>query len=198
MDRFINSVDGATTWDGIKQLVPVANKVVFDTANGGAFPLGNATAEKKQQQKLLELIRKVLNYVGPGSVVVMNADVMARIESTFWEYVTRQDVKSPIEEDVQIVKFRGRPIVDAGYKKDGNTLVMGNDGTVGASDDCSSILVFKPGEKADLACGSNVGLVVDDLGLQGVHYETQLEADIGMALLRDKALFEIDGIRLDG
>lgn len=197
-DRLINDTTSATKWSGIRSLVPAVNKLVFDTENGGALPLGNSSADKKQQQKFLEFVRRVLNYVGPGAIIVWNADVAARIESIFYEYVRKTDVKNAVEEMVEVTRFRGATAVDAGYKKDGETMVMGNAETVGTSDDCSSMLILKPGEKRDLTGASNVGLVVDDLGLQGVHYETSMEADIGLELLRDRALYEIQGIRLNG
>lgn len=196
MNRLVNDTDGATTWDGLKALVPAGNNIVFDSVNGGEVPLGNASADKKQQQKFFEQFRRVLNYVGPGAVILWNADAAARIESVFWEFVSKQNVKNAVEEDVEIVRFRGRPVVDAGYQKDGSTLVIPNDETAGSSTDCTSIYIFKPGERRDLAGASNNGLNVTDQGLIGSHYTTVCEVDAGFTLLRDKALYRISGIRL--
>lgn len=196
MDRLVNDTTAATTWDGLKALVPGANNIVFDTANGGEVPLGNASADKKQQQKFLEQFRRVLNYVGPGAVILWNADTAARIESVYWEYVSKQNVKNAVEEDVEITRFRGRPVVDSGYKKNGSDLVIPNNETAGSSTDCTSIYIFKPGEKRDFAGATNNGLNVTDLGLLGSHYTTECEVDMGFTLLRDKALYRISGIRL--
>lgn len=183
---------------GLLTLMPSGQKIILGGgANGDTVTLGNDnTARGKQQQyieALLELCRRVRDGAG---LIFMNYKAMARTFTIAREYVTYQSVQNAIGEPMVLASFNGVPVLDPGYKQDDSTLVLPNTLTCGTSTDCTSIIAVRYGEKQDLTWATNVGVQVADKGIIGTQYVTMVDFDIDQVLLNDRAVAELDGVRI--
>ena len=197
-DRFFNDSLDATHWNGLKALVPSGQKIVFDDAtNGGTVPLGNATADKKQQQKFLEAIANLFGMVlGGATVAYMDWLTLSRIVSIGRDWVQTTTVEDALGKPVQLTTVLGVPVRTTKYKKTGTTRVIPHNETEGSSTDCTSIYAVKWSEKADLTFATNVGPQVLTLGTVGIHLTTKVDMDADLVLLEDRSVARLSGIRI--
>jgi hypothetical protein len=198
MDAFINDAIGATKFSGLlEQCTTLSRKTVFDGTNGGALPTGNASADKKQQDKFIEQMKAMMNDIAGGpDAIIMNGAFMARLESVGRSFVTTGSAPDIYGTQHAVKQFDGVPIINAGYKANNTGLVIPNDEHEGTSEDCTSIYMVKFGEKQDLTFATNVGLDVKNLGQVGSFFETQVELDVDLVCLNSKAISRLSGIRL--
>lgn len=188
---FFNGQESATEFAGLKEIMP-SGQIISSGTNGLSVPLGNSDTAKSAQQKFLELIDRLIHKVSGGAqVLYMNSYVLSRLTTIAREFIRWE--KNDF--GMLIPYFNGVPLRDAGYDKDGNDVIPQTE-TVGTSTDCSSIYAVRFGEAADLSIATNVGVEVKDLGLVGVHYTHSVEFDADPALLNDKAIAKLEGIRI--
>jgi hypothetical protein len=202
-DMFINATPDAQTFHGLRSLIPAARKFVLGsmvpgaTGNGALVPTGNSDANKALQQKFLEQLNLLVRFVAGGAgLLLANSQMVARISSLARELVQVTTVQNAVGEMVNITSYLGVPMLDPGYKADGSTQIIGTTETCGSSTDCTSIYAVRFGEKRDLTVATNVGVQVLDLGLVGAFYQTFFEFDADPVLLNDKAVAQLQGIRL--
>ncbi len=194
-DQIINGSGTGNNVKGIATQLPAGRKFVFDTANGGQFPAGNSSTDRKQQAKFLEFLDEHVEEVNP-TCIVANYKFIARLKSVAREFVTYTTIQNALGEEVRITQYAGIPLVNAGWNKDRSALVIPNDETEGTSNDCTSVYLVRFGEREDVSLATNVGLVVKDLGLVGVHYTTLVDLDTNVVILNDYAVARLAGIRL--
>ena len=198
MDSLFNDTVDATHFSGlIEQITALSRKVVFDTVNGGTVPMGHTEADLKQRDKFIEYLNAASEDIDDGaSVMVMNSDMIARLETIGRKYLSTQNVKDIFGIDQTVQTYRNVPIINSRYKANGTGLVIPNDETEGTSADCTSIYLLKFGEEMDVSLATNIGLDVRDLGGVGAQLETLIEIDVDLAILNSKAVKRISGIRL--
>jgi hypothetical protein len=126
--------------------------------NGGTVLTGNSDAVLQSHQRLLEDVRRLIRSISGGAqALMMNGDLHARF------LTIASAMNSLRERDVMgqmLPTFDNVPILDAGYRLDGSSIMPSNE-VVGTKTDCTSILAFRAGERADLACATTrVGFVV--------------------------------------
>jgi hypothetical protein len=181
----------ATNFDGIKKLVPSGQKITPAT-DGIEVPLGNDSTSKKKQQVFLEQLFTLLEKIDGGAqLLLMDSKTLSRLNSIAREFIRYEMTKF----GVRIGYFNEVPILLSGYSKSGS-LVIPHDETVGASTDCTSIYGMSFGERSDLTIATSTGVSVTDLGKVGAHYEHDVEMDACPALLNDKSLARLEGIRI--
>ncbi|MEP7220586.1 MAG: major capsid protein [Bacteroidota bacterium] len=202
-DKVFNNVASKRKFHGIKSLIPSGQTFVNGnltpggSGNGAQLLLGNDNAAKMAQQKFFEQVDKTIAYVQGGpSILAMNADLIARMTAIKSELVTFTSVQNAVGQTVNLVAYRNIPIVDPGFTNDLSGLIIPNNETCGSSTDCTSLYALKFGEEADLTAATNVGVQVLDLGLVGVQYVTLIDFDVDIALLNDRAVARLKGIRL--
>jgi len=192
-NQFTNGDSGtATNFDGIKKLVPSAQKIT-PAENGIEVPMGNDNASKKAQQIFLEQLFSLLEKIDGGAqLLYMDSKTLSRLNSVAREFIRYERDK---DFGIRIGYFNEVPIILSGYAKDGS-LVIGHNETVGTSDDCTSIYAMRFGERSDLTIATNIGVEVTDMGKVGPHYVHNVELDAAPALLNNKALARLEGIRI--
>ncbi len=195
VDQTINGDGTGNNITGLKTLVPANNLIVFDPTGDGTVPLGNTTTEKKQVQKFLEALDDLTQRVVSGpSCLIMNHKTMTRLRAIAREYVTYATSENVLGEKITNWSYNGVPIVDAGYKANRGGLVIGNDEVYNSRTGCTSVYAVRFGEKANVSAATNVGIVVKDLGLVGVHYTTLVDFDVNYIILDSVSLFHLQGI----
>ncbi len=188
---FFNGVVSGTQFNGLKAIVPAAQKITAAT-NGLSVTLGNDNTAKTAQQNFLELINQLIQKVDGGSqVLFMNARALSRLTTIAREFIQWL----PNTFGMLMPYYNGIPIRDAGYDRTGALVIPQNE-TVGTSTDCTSIYAVRFGEAADLSIATNVGVEVKDLGLVGVQYTHSVEFDADLVLLNDLSVARLEGIRL--
>lgn len=192
-DKFINgdTANDVKEFDGLKKIIPAGQKITA-AADGLQVLTGNDNAAKKSQQAFLELLDKLIRAVrGGAQAIMMDSKTWSRLNSIAREFIRWEKN----EFGILIPYFGNVPILDSGYDKDGN-LVIPHTETCGLNNDCTSIYAVRFGERSNLSCATNVGVEVKDLGLVGVHYTHAVELDCDLALLNDKAIARLEGIRI--
>lgn len=189
---FINADSAnANQFDGLKKIMPAGQKIT-PAANGIAVTLGNTDTAKKAQQVFLETLNSLIETVeGGAEILLMDSVTLSRLDSIAREYIKYELTNF----GTRIAYFNQIPIILGGYDKDG-ARVIPHDEVVGTSSDCTSIYALRFGERSDLTIATNVGVEVTDLGIVGVHYEHNVELDLDLALLNDKAVARLEGVRI--
>lgn len=194
-NRFFNDTVAATTFNGLKALVPAGQKVQFDTVNGGDVPLGNATAEKKQQQKFLESLDNLIQLVrGGATVLYMDNKTLTRLRSIARDFVQVTAIQDAIGNPLVLTSYNGIPVRITGYKKDDSTLVIPHNETCGTGLTCTSVYAVRWTEKNDLTMATNVGLQAINKGVVGPHLTTWVDCDLDLVLLNDKSVARLEGV----
>jgi hypothetical protein len=189
-----NSTATATDFDGARKLCKAGNIYIFDTENGGYLPLGNATAEKKQQQKFVESMEEIIEY---ADVVVMDIKTRRRLKAIAWDKIERVAYEDVFGRKYNIDYWEDKPIIIAGKAEDDTTRVLPHDETVGTSTDCTSVIGLKFGEKSNFAFATNVGFQVGTPSSSDNLIKSRIEADMGTVLLNDDAIRILTGVRIN-
>ncbi len=195
VNRFVNgdTVD-AKQFDGLKKRCTGVRLTSVDGgADGFQVVLGNSDTAVKSQQKFIKALGSMINRVNP-TILVMNGDVIAYIEEIEKQFVRLDNIDGVTE--LALTRYKNIPVINAGRAKDDATLVIGLNETKGANVDCTSIYAVKTGERLDTTLATNVGLVVDDLGLVGTQYITNVELDVDMEILSAYGAQRMEGVRL--
>lgn len=176
-------------FDGLKLTVPAGQKNTAAT-NGYSVPLGNSDANKTAQQGFLEKLNALFAKVTMGpQIIVMDGITLTRLTS-----IAREYIKYEINQfGNQIAYYNGIPVLDAGFDKDGNRVIPHTE-TCGTANNCTSIYSIRFGERSNLSIASNVGVEVKDLGVVGVHYTHNVDFDLDLSLLNDKAVARLEGL----
>lgn len=190
---FVNgdSAVDVKAFDGVKTRIQPAHKVSVPAA-GLAVEMGNSNTAKTVQQQWMELLEQLISLVDGGpNLLLMDGLTRSRLTTIAREFIRweKDAFGTPI------AYYNEIPIVLGGFDKAGNRVIPHNE-TVGASTDCTSIYALRFGEESDLSIATNVGVEVKDMGLVGSHYTYAVELDMDMALLQDKAIAVLPGIRL--
>ncbi len=189
-DKFFNGdADVEGEFDGLKSLMPEA-QVITASENGLTVELGNTAAQKTVQQKFLELIDSLIESI-PGGAQMIMADslTLSRLNTIAREFISYE----LNEFGVRIAFYNKIPLLSSGYKPDGSRVITHTE-TCGNVATCTSLYAARFGENSDLTFATNKGLVVDDLGLVGVHYTHSVEMDLAPALLDNKSIARLEGI----
>lgn len=196
-NRIVNGSGNSGQITGLTTLITGAQVKKFVGDNGGQVNLGNSDTAKAQQQAFLEALDELIQGVDGGAeVLVMNYKAIARLKAIAREYVTLQTVESFGFKTV-LDTYNGVPIINAGYAKDGSTLIIPSTETLGtASGICTSIYALRFGEKENLTYATNKGVQVKDMGVVGVHYTTLVDFDIEQSLVNPKAAARLKGVIL--
>ena len=128
------------------------------------------------------------------TILVMGGDTIAYIEEIEKQFVRTDNIDGVTE--LALTRYKTIPVINAGRAKDDSTLVIGQAETKGANADCTSIYAVKTGEREHTTLATNVGLVVDDLGLVGTQYVTNVELDVDMDILSAFGAQRMEGVRL--
>lgn len=196
-DQIINGDGTNGNITGINKLIPSGRVTRFGGTNGGQIPFGKSDAAIEAQNELLIAINNLILGIKSGAnALVMNANLMSFLYGVGREYVSSTTVQNAIGEMYKLTLFNGVPIINAGYKSDDASMVIGSDEVCGTSSDCTSVVAVRFGEQQDLTAMTNVGLDIQDLGLVGTHYTTLVDFDMNMLLLDDRAVGKLEGIRI--
>ena len=192
-DLFFNgdSAGDVTQFDGIVKLMPAA-QVITPNANGIAVNLGNSDSAKASQQKIIELLQLLIKKIDGGAeALYMNGITWSRLSTIAASLITWEKN----EFGMLIPYFAGVEIVDVGYNQAGTDIIT-NSETCGNSNDCTSIYAARFGEAVDLSLLTNLGVEVKDLGLVENNYEHSVEMDTAIALLNNRSIARLEGIRI--
>ncbi len=190
---FFNGDTGtsADQFDGLKVQMP-AGQLLTAATNGLAVTLGNDNTAKTAQQQAIELLDELIDSVkGGAQVLFMDGKTLSRYTTIARDFITYAEANF----GRKIPFYNGIPIRPAGYDKDGNKIIPHTE-TVGTATDCTSVYAVRFGEGVDLSFATNIGVEVKDLGLVGVHYTHAVEIDADLALLNDKAVARLEGLRI--
>jgi hypothetical protein len=195
VNRFVNgTVVDPKQFDGLKVRCTGARLTSIDGgADGFQVLLGNSDAAVKSQQKFIKALGTMINRVNP-TILVMDGDTIAYIEEIEKQFIRLDNIDGVT--DLALTRYKTIPVINAGRAKDDSTKVIGLAETKGVSNDCTSIYAVKAGERENTTLATNVGLVVDDLGLVGTQYVTNVELDVDMDILSAYGAMRMEGIRL--
>ena len=127
----------------------------------------------------------------------MSTDVISLLFGCGLGYVGTSKATDIYGNMFEVPTFNGIPIVDAGYKNDGEGLVISNTAVCGSATDCTTIYAVKYGEKQNVMAATNSGVDVVDKGLIGVHYVTMVDFDMNQAISDSRAVAQLDGLRIE-
>lgn len=194
-DEFINGVGGAHI-TGLSSLIAAGETTVFDSADGGELPAGNAAAEKKQQSKFLETVEEVVNALkGTGSAWFMTGKLKSRIQTVLREYCTTAVTEDILGNKHIITSLMDVPIISTGYKANGTSLIQPSTETVGNSlAECNSMYLVKFGERSDTTFATTpVGLKVQTEQTTS-NIISKIELQYNLCILEAKSALRLSGI----
>lgn len=178
--------------DGLAVLTPPSRTVHFDND----VPLGATSNDIAKKNAFIEAMDKLtLSVKGGAQLLVMNEYVIARLRSLGRDFVQTSTVQDALGNPQMLTSYTGIPIVNAGYRKAGSGLVIGNTETVGTNNDGTSIYALRFGEAEDVTIGTNTGLWVDT-ERTNIFVETRVELDAGLGILDDRSIARMSGIRI--
>jgi hypothetical protein len=191
-----NAVNVAQT-NGLKKLATeIGTVTTYGGTNGGVLPTGATDTGLDAALKFMEVLEAEIAMVpGGAQFIACNAQFIARLKSLARSRVTTTTITNALGAPVRITEFDGIPLINAGYKSDGQGLVIPNNETVGTSQNCTSLYIGRYGEEQDITIATNVGLDVYDVGLVGAAYQTMVEMDLDQTLLNPKSLRRVQGVR---
>lgn len=194
-NRFFNDTVAATTFGGLKAIVPAGQKITFNSVDGGSVEIGNTNAIFQMQRKFLEALDNLIGSVrGGATVLYMDNKTLTRLKTIGKDFVQVTSVQDALGQPVVLANYNGIPIRVTGYKKDDSTLVIPHTETCGASSTCTSVYAVRWSEKNDLTMATNVGLQVLNKGVIGPHLTTWVDCDLDLVLLNDKSVARLEGI----
>lgn len=174
---------------GLKAQAAALSRVVPWGTNGTVL-------EASTLKSFLELLdEQILSIPGGPTCIIANGKFISRLTNLARDYVRVEAAPDVFGRQQLVTVYNEIPIVNAGFKANRTGLVIGNNETVGTSNDCTSIYLVRFGEQQDVTFATNVGLDVQDLGLVGTKYVTLVEFDVDLVVLNPNALVRIEGIR---
>lgn len=191
-DEFFNGDPdvNANSWNGIRKLVPDAQKIV-PTEVLEVVP-GNSNEAIASQQKFIEYIRQLIRKVDGGAqVIYMTESAHSRLTTIAAGFIRWEKN----EFGMLIPYFDGVPVLTGGYDASGNLVIPENE-TVGEVTGTTTLLAMRFGEKIDLTVGTSVGIDTYNHGIVGNHFEWSVELDADLALLNNKALASLSRIKI--
>lgn len=196
-DAVVNDQVAATKFGGLAEQVTALGRdaILGGGPDGYEVPSGDSAGSKAKRNNFIEQVDQVIEEVDP-TVILLDSKTIARIQSIGREFVRTDVVANVFGVDQVVTRYRERPLVNAGLKKDRSGPVIGHAETVGASTDCTSMYFLRFEEGADVTFATNVGFDVQDLGLVGSEYITLVEFDVDLAILNDWAVKRLTGIRV--
>jgi len=198
MNRFVNDVFSASTFDGIKQLAKDRKRnVVFDPTGDGIVTLDDTATGRKQIKKfVIELDNAIDDTVDP-TFLLMDSKTRSYLRSYSRDAVRTTTVKDLFGVDQTLEDYNGLPIVIAGTKDEENGRVIPHNEVEGSRTACSSLYVVSTEEKSNLTAATNVGLrLYGPNQVEDVMINSQIDLSIGLALANDKALTRLCGFEL--
>lgn len=196
-DQLINGDGTGENITGIKTLVPASRKLTL-AENGLLVSVGTSDAARKNQLKLFSSLVKLGAMVkGRADCYVMSTDVISLLFGCGLGYVSTVEAVDIYGNMFKVPTFNGIPIVDAGYKNDGEGLVIPSTTTCGTATDCTTVYAVKYGEKENLMGVTNSGVDVVDKGIIGTQYVTMVDFDMNQALSDSRAVAQLDGLRIE-
>jgi hypothetical protein len=185
----------AKQFNGLKKRIGTNESIVLGGgANGAQVLLGNSDSAVASQQMFKEYVDELLaSVVGGASVLLVPPKGISRMTTIGMQFVQKGAVDAVFAEQLGV--YNGVPVVNAGYKKNGSSLVIGYAETQGTSTDCTSFYAVRFGEKENTTFATNVGVQVKDRGLVGVLYTTMVDFDLDMEILNPKSAWRLKGIR---
>lgn len=158
-DKFFNGVISATSFNGLKAIMPAGQK--FVPLNDGFQVLaGSDNTARKSQQAFLEYIHYLISLLDGGAgALFMNGSVIARLTTIAEGHIER----TPNEFGVLIPSFDGVPLINPGYNASGGEILPANE-VCGNNSATTSIYAASFGTSDDLTIATNKGLEVLDLG----------------------------------
>jgi hypothetical protein len=199
-DRFINSTSSATTWKGIRALMPSAQKVVYDASGDGIIPHADSQQNKAKQRRTLEELENLISMVDGGAeLLMMDFKTRSRIKSIGRDFISTTTIKDVIGVEHQFDAIFNVPILLGGKNKDGN-LVISHDKTYGTGEGsrtgCTDIFALSFGERDKLAAATNVGVRIEGPEKRGIFFETDCNLTFDMQLVNDGAIAQMTGIKI--
>lgn len=187
----------ATHTNGLKALAEQAGRnVVLGDGTGLALPRGNDNAAAQSFDRFTEELDEQIEDVDGGvEVIISNSTLISRMGTMGRRFVQTETVQDIYGENQRVTTYRGIPLVNAGWNPDRSGYVIGNNETVGTSTDATSLYLVNYGVEEDVTIASNVGLDVIDLGHVEEKMKCLVEMDLDQALLNDRALTRVSGIR---
>jgi len=190
---FINgdSEVDAKQFNGLKKIMP-AGQISTPAVNGISVPLGNSDSAKSAQQKFLEYLDNLIGSIDGGAeALILDATVISRLTRIAEGNINRSldDFGRPV------TKYGDTILIPSGFDNAGGKVITQTE-TCGTSNDCTSIYAVRFGEAENLSMATNTGVDVKDLQLVGVHWTYSVDFDLDTALLNDKAIGRMQGIRL--
>jgi hypothetical protein len=182
-------------FNGLKKRIGANESIILGGgANGAQVLLGNSDAAIASQQMFKESVDQLLaGVIGGASVLIVPPKGISRMTTIGMQFVQKGAVDAVFADQLGV--YNGVPVVNAGYKKDGSSLVIGYAETQGTSTDCTSFYAVRFGEKENTTFATNVGVQVKDRGLVGVLYTTMVDFDLDMEILNPKSAWRLKGIR---
>jgi len=194
--RVINGT-GVDQISGLKKLITGNQVLPWGGADGGYLPIGDSAEDKALRRAFFEYLNKVIYALNPDCLV-MNSDMIARIETCGMEFVRTTKVKDALGKEQRIVDYKGFPLVDAGFQADEESLVIGSNESCGTSNDCTSIYAVKYGEKKDVVLSTTEsGLYVAHTPNKDNFVSTDIELQFDQKIARKKSAVRLNGIRLN-
>ena len=187
----------ATEFDGLKNLVK-NSRVVKAAVNGLVLKLGNSDAAKSAQQQFLETLDQTIGKCdGLKKVIILNAQVKARLNAIARDYI--EIAKN--EFGIPISYYNSIPIIEIGeYFTAENTSksIIDFDETCGTSiDSCASIYVVSFEEEDGLSFATTKGgFTVYPTKMVDNNLQTTHELIIDSMLIRDGAISKLEGLKL--
>ena len=199
MNALVNHDNGANALhtNGVKVIADaVGQNVPLGGPNGLALPRGNDNAAAQAfDQFIEELDHEIEDVDGGVDVILCNSTLISRLKSMGRRFVQTDTVQDIYGENQQVTTYMGIPLVNAGWNPDRSGYIIGNDETVGTSNDCTSLYLLNYGEEENLTIATNIGLDVVDLGQVEEKLKLLVELDLDQVLLNDRAIKRVSGIR---
>lgn len=172
----------------------------FDKDNDGEFdgilaqvtsameiPLNTAINTDALRKGLIKKIMAACDDIPGGpTFIAMDSNIRNELAALQTEYIKY----APANFGSNLVPtINGIPIIIAGKNAAGTPALPFISG-----DTTGRVVVGRFGEQSDITLATNVGIEVKDLGLQGVHWTTQVDFDVDLAILNPNSVRVITGI----
>ena len=169
----------ARKWNGLLNQIPTGRTVSHS----------DTLADNTKTAAFLEKLEMAIQDIpGGAQFILADSKVIARCSS----YAATLFGTSQNELGRQVKTFSDIPIIPSGYSANGTKVLPFTSGT---GSNASKVIVGRSGEQTDIACASNVGVVVKDLQLIDPFWTTKVEWDFDMDILDDESIYVIDEIQ---
>jgi hypothetical protein len=182
--------------NGLEGMLPMSDsQAIYAESNSTPLTVqnGNSDSVVSAQQQLKRKIKALIQSIDGGAdALLMSNNMHAFLTTVFEENFERRET----DWGVDVMMFDGVDIYGLGYDYAGTPVIDQDEQPGSITTNTQSIYAAKYGERADLAMSTNEGLVVTDTGLQGNHYEYNVELDAQQGRLNDRAVARLAGVEL--